>query len=215
MDCLPQQLIIAFLLRFRKIDLDDVEVLKDMYFKDNVTENIRIDYKLDEESSTYLKNVAGDLAINIVGNMDFKLYVLSKIKILKRIPEFLVGSHFPKEVLGVIDQLVSDDYVEYSLANDEKYENFRVLKILPKGEIYLFYNKNLSDIIKFKDELNKNNYMNDDEIIWEFLEYQNLNQDTKKILTIDNFEEFSYIYDIKIERSPKKIEFQKIKKKIS
>lgn len=200
MDCDLKQLVFAFLLKFGRIDLEDIMVLKKMYFSNHCSTDIGFGSDTYNDLNKWLFNLAGNEALEIIKEMDLEVFILEKLKLLGRVPEDNLRFYFNTDELGKLDEMLSKKYIAYSWNNDASNDNYRYLKLLQNGEIYLFCKNNEELMTKFLQELDDNGYINDKDFILEFLSLQNLNDEASHILTIEKFEEFGYLYDLNIEK---------------
>jgi len=205
MDCDFTQLLIAFLLKFRRIDLEDIEVLNKMYTKNKKpSTNTNINSEIIN-INTWLKTLAGSTAMEIINKMDLEVFILGKLKVLDKIYIDNLKYYFNANELNIIDEMIKKEYIRFVYTSERHYENPKYIKLLETGEVHFFYENNKEKIEEFKKVLESNNYQNSEEIIKEFLTSKNLDRNPEEILTIENFEEFGYTYGINIEKTPKPI----------
>lgn len=199
MNCDLKQLVFAFLLKFGRIDLEDIMVLKKMYFSNDCSTECSASL-FDNDLNKWLFNLAGDEALGIIKEMDLEVFIMEKLKILGRVPEENLRFYFNTDELNRLDEMVSKKYIAYSWNSDASNDNYRYLRLLQNGEIYLFRKNNEKLMYKFLQELDDNGYINDEDSVLEFLSLQNLSEEASHILTIEKFEEFGYLYDLNIEK---------------
>lgn len=151
--------------------------------------NRNVDKELFERISSY--NVE-----KYILNINMLEFVLRKIKLLGHgcvIKDDIFDIFSPIQIRA-INKLYQEKYIMDYQHKDDLYGDYEAIKLTKRGELHLFLIDNQKEISDFSQLLN--NYGYTETLIESFLITQDLEQNTKDILTLDNFIVFYNEYDI-------------------
>lgn len=209
------QLTVLSFLKFTKIDGIDMTLLKKgmsdiidveiSYETDNyfimsdgtiILDPKYIDKFYKNLDSELFESILGSAAYKYLENINMLEFVLRKIKLLGIgcVPSDTLSDNFSPIQVRFMDLLYKEKYIMEYLHKDPLYENYQAIKLTKRGELYLFMIDYKKEIDNFSELLRINGY--NEILIKAFLIAQDLEDNVKNILTLENFINFCDNFDI-------------------
>lgn len=128
--------------------------------------------------------------------IDMLVFILKKIKLIgaQNLAKDALTDDFSEIQIRFINKLYQLEYIMDYTQKDKELGEYQAIKLTQKGEVYLYLKEHATEIQTFANLLSENNYKLS--LIELFLINQNLNEDIKNILTLDNFINFCNQFNI-------------------
>lgn len=135
-----------------------------------------------------------------------KINILRKIDEFSLIPTKSISIYFSKEEISIINIMIDEGKLAFNGDGFTTYDEEERLVITNYGQRMLFCSEYSNLILEFCELLEENGYSNNFDLIMDFLITQDLKQNPREILTINNFENFSMMYDRCIEKDDESVD---------
>lgn len=206
-----ESLLAGALIRFDKVDENDMAVLMDEFYamygieikKEHVF-NQFIDYNKGVyavvgnselemfDNKVKLGDVQGDKVKAFIGGVNAEVLALRKTELLGAIPKEDIKSVNFEELVS-FSKVLNEGYLTIRWNDDVPHDDYEEIVMTQKGRLRLFMLDNCSEIEEFTKLLDESGY--DSSLIYDFLMTQDLTNGVYEILNLDNFFRFCETYD--------------------
>ena len=136
--------------------------------------------------------------------IEIKIDILRRINALSPLSINKLATYFTNKEIETIYILISSG--EINFINENSSEEI-IISISNHGKKFLFCHDNANQIIKFCNELDDFGYNGIFDLVLEFIDKQNLDENSENILTIENFVNFSIKNNIDIKNKNNQFDF--------